>query len=99
MSLSRLTKPYAQCSCQFIASNDDDIEMGDGPPTQEESGLVAYMVKCALCKKNNWHCISTPGWMCNECTKAKAKCDKSLGQIGRRKGMKAADTKGKAPGE
>ena len=99
MSLSRLMKPYAQCSHQFVASNNDDIEMGDGPPTQEESGSVPHMVECALYKKNNWCCICIPGWMCNECTKAKAKCDKSLGWIGRRKGTKVADTKGKAPGE
>ena len=31
--------------------------------------------------------------------KAKAKCNQSLGWIGRRKDTKAADTKGKAPGE
>ena len=31
--------------------------------------------------------------------KAKAKCDKLLGQIGRRKDTKVADKKGKAPGE
>ena len=41
----------------------------------------------------------TTGCMCNECTKAKAKCNKLLGWIGRRKDMKVADTKGKAPGE
>ena len=37
--------------------------------------------------------------MCNEHTKAKAKCNKSLGWIGRRKDTKVADPKGKAPGE
>ena len=37
--------------------------------------------------------------MCNECMKAKAKCNKSLGWIGRRKDTKVADKKGKSPGE
>ena len=49
---------------------------------QEESGLVAHMVKCALCEMNNWCCIGILGRTCNECTKAKAKCNKSLGQMG-----------------
>ena len=92
--------PYAQRSHQFIVSNNVDvIKMVDGPPTQEESGSIAHVVKCTLCKKNNWHCVGIPGWTCNECTKAKVKCNKSLGQIRRREGTKAVDTKGKAPGE
>ena len=100
MPLSRLMKPYAQRSCQFTASdNNNNIKMGDGPPMQEESGSVAHMVKCTLDEKNNQRCIGIPGQMCNECTKAKAKCDKSLGWIGRRKGMKVVDTKVKAPCE
>ena len=92
--------PYAQRSHQFIVSNNVDvIKMVDGPPTQEESGSIAHVVKCTLCKKNNWHCIGIPRQTCNEYMTAKAKCDKSLGWIGRRKGTKAVDTKWKAPGE
>ena len=65
----------------------------------DESGPSAHATKCRLCKKNKQPCIRLPGRTCNECTKAKAKCNKSLGPIGRRKDTKAADTKGKAPGE
>ena len=59
----------------------------------------SHMTKCRLCEKNKQLCIGLPRQTCNECTKAKAKCDKLLGRIGRRKDMKVADTKGKAPGE
>ena len=66
---------------------------------QDESGPSAHATKCGLCKKNKQPCIRLPGHTCNECMKAKAKCDKLLERIGRRKDTKAADTKGKAPGE
>ena len=83
-----------------MASDDNDkVEVVGSPPVQDESGPSAHATKCGLCEKNKQLCIRLPGWMCNECTKAKAKCDKSLGQIGRRKDTKVADTKGKAPGE
>ena len=55
--------------------------------------------KCRPCEKNKWPCIGLPGRTCNERMKAKAKCDKLLGWIGRRKDTKVVDTKGKAPGE
>ena len=83
-----------------MASNDDIvIEVAGGPPVQDESGPSPHMTKCGLCEKNKQPCIGLPRCTCNECTKAKAKYDKSLGWIGRRKDMKVADTKGKAPGE
>ena len=66
---------------------------------QDESGPSAHATKCGPCKRNKRACIGLPGRTCNECTKAKAKCDKFLGRIGRRKDTKVADTKGKAPGE
>ena len=75
------------------------VEVVGGPPMQDESGPSAHATKCGLCEKNKWPCIRLPGQTCNKCTKAKAKHDKSLGWIGRRKDMKVADTKGKAPGE
>ena len=81
------------------SDNNDDVEVVGGPPMQDESGPSAHATKCGLCEKNKRLCIGLPGHMCNDCTKAKAKCDKSLRRIGRRKDMKAADTKGKAPGE
>ena len=81
------------------SDNDVVIEMVGGPPMQDESGPSAHATKCGLCEKNKRLCIGLPGRTCKECTKAKAKCDKSLGRIGRRKDTKAADTKGKAPGE
>ena len=73
------------------------VEVVGGPPAQDESGPSAHMTKCRLCKKNKWPCVRLPGQTCNECMKAKAKCDKSLGWIGRRKDTKVADPKGKAP--
>ena len=83
-----------------MESNDDNNdEVVGGPPVQDESRPSAHTIKCRLCKKNKWLCIGLPRCICNECTKAKAKCDKLLEWIGRRKGMKVADTKGKAPGE
>ena len=66
---------------------------------QDESGPSAHTTKCRLCEKNKQPCIGLPGQTCNECMKAKAKCNKLLGWIRRRKDMKAVDTKGKAPGE
>ena len=75
------------------------VEVVGSPPMQDESGPSAHMTKCGLCEKNKQPCIRLSGCTCNECTKAKAKCNKSLGRIGRRKDTKAADTKGKAPGE
>ena len=75
------------------------IEVVGGPPVQDESGPSAHTTKCGLCEKNKQPWVGLPRWMCNECMKAKAKCDKSLGQIGRRKDTKVVDTKGKAPGE
>ena len=81
------------------SNDDDDVKVVGGPPMQDESGPSAHTTKCRLCKKNKQPCIGLPRHMCNECTKAKAKCDKSLGQIGRRKDTKVADTKEKAPGE
>ena len=81
------------------SDNNIVVEVVGGPPVQDESGPSAHATKCRLCEKNKWPCIRLPGCTCNECTKAKAKYDKSLGQIGRRKDTKAVDTKGKAPGE
>ena len=82
-----------------MSDDDDDIEVVGGPPAQDESGPSAHVTKCRPCERNKRACIGLPGRTCNECTKAKAKCDKSLGWIGRRKDTKVADTKGKAPGE
>ena len=83
-----------------MASNDDDDdEVVGSPPVQDESRPSAHTTKCGLCEKNRWPCIGLPRRTCNECMKAKAKCNKSLGPIGRRKDTKVADTKGKAPGE
>ena len=66
---------------------------------QDESGPSAHTTKCGPCERNKQACIGLPGRTCNKFMKAKAKCDKWLGQIGRRKDTKVADTKGKAPGE
>ena len=81
------------------SDNDNDNKVVGGPPVQDESGPSEHTTKCGLCEKNKWPCIGLPRHTCNKCTKAKAKCNKSLGQIGRRKDTKAADTKGKAPSE
>ena len=81
------------------SNNDVVVKMVGGPPVQDESGPSAHTTKCGLCEKNKQPCIGLPGCTCNKCMKAKAKCDKSLGRIGRRKDMKVVDTKGKAPGE
>ena len=83
-----------------MASDDGDkVEVVGGPPMQDESRPSAHMTKCRLCEKNKQPCIGLPGQTCKECMKAKAKCNKLLGRIRRRKDMKAVDTKGKAPGE
>ena len=83
----------------MASDNNDDNEVVGGPPVQDESRPSTYSTKCRLCEKNKRLCIGLPGQMCNKCMKAKAKCDKSLGWIGRRKDTKVVDTKGKAPGE
>ena len=83
----------------MASDNIDDIKVVGGPPAQDESGPSAHTTKCRLCEKNKWPCIGLPRQTCNKCMKAKAKCNKSLGWIGRRKDMKVADPKGKAPGE
>ena len=83
----------------MASDDDDDVKVVGGPPMQDESGPSTYMTRCGLCEKNKQPYIGLPGQTYNKCTKAKAKCDKSLGQIGRRKDTKVADSKGKAPGE
>ena len=82
-----------------MSDNDDNIEVVGGPPAQDESRPSAHTTKCGPCEKNKRPCIRLPRQTCDGCTKAKAKCDKSLGRIGRRKDTKVVDTKGKAPGE
>ena len=61
------------------SDDNDNIEVVGGPPMQDESGPSAHTTKCRLCKKNKWLCIGLPRWMCNKCTKAKAKCNKCYG--------------------
>ena len=83
----------------MVSDDNDNIKVVGGPPAQDESRSNAHATKCRLCEKNKWLYIGLPRQMCNEHTKAKAKCNKSLGWIGRRKDTKVADPKGKAPGE
>lgn len=93
-----LTNPCTQHSFQVMVSNsDNNIEMVDGLPIQEESSPSTHAIKSRLCKKNNQLCISIPGQTCNQWIKAKTQCNKLMGQIGSRKEIKVADTKGKAP--
>ena len=52
------------------------VKVVGSPHMPDESGPSAHATKCGLCKKNKQPCIRLPGHTCNECTKAKAKCNK-----------------------